>query len=175
MKRVTGVKMGLAVLGMALGLFLVTRSGMPSVRAAENANEETGRLMTAVRETEMKEQPDDKAETIMTYEKGSSVFAIGEAVDGWYRVVYQEKAGYVPENALHSQEIDVEGLDAEMAQEAEEGRLMIETIERYRSEARRSKIWGGVIAVLIVGVFATGIIAEIRGRKNSGHENGGGV
>lgn len=175
MKRVTGVKKRLVALGMVLGLLWIMQSGIPSVRAAEKVNEETGQLMTAVRKVEMKETPDDEADTIMTYEKGSSVFAIGESADGWYRVIYQEKEGYVPENALSSQEIDVEGLDAEMAQEAEEGRLMIETIERYRSEARRSKIWGSVIVILIVGVFATGIIAEIRGRKNGGHGSDGGV
>lgn len=131
--------------------------------------------MTAVRRTEMRETPDNEADVVMTFEKGSSVFVIEEPVSGWYRVIYQNKEGYVPENALHPQEIGVEKLDAEMAQEAEEGKFMIETIERYRSEARRSKIWGSVIAVLIVGVFATGIISEIRGRKNSGHKSDGGV
>ena len=174
MKRTISVKMQFMLLGMLLGMLWIRQSSISSVLAAESANAETGRLMTAERRVEMKETPDDKAVTIMTFEKGSSVFSLGESANGWYQVIYQDKVGYVPENALRSQEMDVEGLNAEMAQEAEEAKFMIETIERYRIEARRSKIWGSVIVILVIGVFATGIIAEIRGRKNGGSESGDG-
>lgn len=175
MKTTVGVKMWLTVMGIFLGVLGMLQGGIPSVLAAQNTGIEQGKLMTAVRRVEVRETPDDGAAVIMTYEEGSAVFAIGESVDGWYRVIYQGQEGYVPENALHAQEIDVEGLDAEMAQEAEEARFMIETIERYQSEARRSKIWGGVIVALIVGVFAMGIISEIRGKKEDGHRNDDGV
>ncbi len=56
-------------------------------------------------------------------------------------------------------ELDVEALDEEFAVEEAEGKLVVEEVERQRTEVRRSRIWGAVIILLVLGVFATGIIS----------------
>lgn len=127
---------------------------------------ELGQLMTADENVDMKAEPSDSAETIMSYQAGDPVFVTGDAEGGWYRAVYQDKEGYIPQDSLSLQEIDVAGLDEEMARTQQEAELVVETVERYRTEARRSKIWGIVIVILVLGIFATGIISGIKSAKN---------
>lgn len=135
-------------------------------KAESNADiSELSQLMTAEESVDMKAAPEDSAEVIMSYQKGDSVFVTGETADGWYRAIYQNKEGYIPKRYLSVQEIDVAALDEEMAMTEQEAQLVVETVERYRADARRSKIWGSVIIVLVLGIFATGIISGIKSAK----------
>ncbi|MBO5208010.1 MAG: hypothetical protein J6B68_01555 [Lachnospiraceae bacterium] len=127
---------------------------------------ELSQIMVAARDVEMKAEPDYDSETLMTYEKGASVFVTGMVEDEWLQVSYQDKTGYVDKTALLIQKLDVAGIDAEMAVEAEETKFVLEEVERYRQEARRSKIWGTIIVVLVIGIFATGIVSTIRAGKS---------
>lgn len=133
----------------------------------ENGITELSQLMVASQRTDMKEKPDKSSVTLMIYEKGDSVFVIGETADGWYQVTYQDKEGFVEKTALLKQELDVAGIDAEMAVEAEETKFVLEEVERYRQESRRSKIWGTIIVILVIGIFAMGIASTIHTRKNA--------
>ena len=138
-------------------------------RANEAAKEvevsELNQLMVAQDAVAAKELPDDKAKTVISFESGASVLVIGETKDGWYEISYQGKEGYIRKSALSAQEIDAAGIDKEMEVSEAESRLVIEEVERYRAEARRSKIWGTIIVLLVVGIFATGIISTIKTEK----------
>ncbi len=185
--RVTGI---LAILGICL---LHPAGTMQSVKAVEDAAavqlseenaaqtedssdiSEMSQLMTAQEDVDMKTAPEDGAEVIRSYQKGDSVFVTGKTPDGWYRVVYQDKEGYVPQTVLSAQEIDVTALDEEMARTEQEAKLVVETVDRYRTEARRSKIWGSVIIVLVLGIFATGIISGIKSSKGKEEQQKKGI
>ncbi len=138
-----------------------------SVADAERADEiaELSQIMTAVEDVDMKAAPEEGAAVVRSYEKGDSVFVTGRTADGWYRVIYQDLEGYMPESVLSEKELDVEGLDAEMSRTEQEAEFVVEMVEKYRDEARRSKIWGSVIVVLVVGIFATGIISGVRSSR----------
>lgn len=165
MKKQIKVKSILAILGMIAVLFGMVGDRHP-VQAAENDDiSELSQLMTAKENVEMRAAPNDGAEVIMSYQKGDFVFVTGETADGWYRAIYQDKTGYIPSASLSLQEMDVAALDEEMARTEEEAKFVVEVVERYRSQARRSKIWGGVIIVLVLGIFATGIISGITSAK----------
>lgn len=188
MKKKTGQSV-VKILLIIIGVFIICMGSVKTVltaraeeadkvnvtaEAAEKADSgnvtELGRLMTADRDVDMKAAPEEAAEIIMSYKKGDSVFATEETANGWYRVIYQDKEGYVPKDALHIQEIDVAGLDAEMARLKEETKYIVESVEKYRAEARRAKIWGSVIAALIIGIFAFGIASGIRGKNRPKRE-----
>lgn len=123
---------------------------------------ELSQIMLANGEVEAKEMPDDNAAVVITYESGAPVLVIGEITDGWYKVSYQDKMGYVHKSALTTQELDVEGLNKEMEAAEAENKLVVEEVERYRAEARRSRIWGTIIVLLVVGIFATGILSTVK-------------
>lgn len=122
-------------------------------------------IMVTARKVEMKAEPDFTSETLMTYEKGASVFVIDAIDDDWVYVRYQDMTGYVDKTALLMQTVDTADMDAEFAREAEQTKFVLEEVERYKAEARRSKIWGTVIVVLVLGIFAMGIISGIRAKK----------
>lgn len=153
------------LLVFAAVLFLGSMIALP-VRADELQREEgfteLSQIMVANEAVEAKEIPDSKGNTVITYESGAYVFVIGETENGWYKVSYQDKEGYVKKSVLTVQEFDVEGMDKEFQEIEAEGKLVIEEVERYRAEAKRSRIWGIIIVLLVVGIFATGIISTTR-------------
>lgn len=123
---------------------------------------ELNQIMVADEALEAKELPDDNSASVITYQSGQSVFVTGETADGWYKVSYQDKEGYVRKSLLFIQEFDVEGLDKEFQELEMESKILVEEVERYRTEARRSRIWGIVIVLLVAGIFVTGIISTKR-------------
>lgn len=133
--------------------------------ADDSASYGSGTVMKAEKETAMKAEPETSAETLMTFEKGSLIFVLGETAEGWYHVRYQSMEGYVEKEGMSVQEMDVEGLDAEMAANEAETKMVVEVVEKYREDARRSKVWGTVIVVLVAGIFATGIVSAVRSNK----------
>jgi len=150
-----------------------------AVEAQEGGNPEIpealeqGAVMEAEKRTEMKAAPEDTAETLMVFQAGDLIFAVGEPEDGWYRVIYQGNEGYVKEKGLDALEIDIEGLNAEMAANEAETEFVVEAVEKYRADARRSKIWGTVIIVLVASIFGVGIFSAVKGNKNGDAEKSG--
>lgn len=62
-------------------------------------------------------------------------------------------------------------LDAEFARLEEESIMIVEEVERQREEARRSKIWGAVIVVLVMAIFVMGILSTVTDKKAENMEN----
>ncbi len=156
----------LIIAGMLYSIYGM-KTSVICAQAAQDESQTTSynQLMVAERDVDMKAEPDAKSQTLMTYKKGDLVFSSGETADGWYLVMYQDKTGYVEKEALIVQELDVEGIDAEMARDEQEGKLVVETVEKYHAEARRTKIWGGVIITLVFGIFAVGIFSALKAKK----------
>lgn len=158
---------------------LRTEAAQEAVETPEGENGELaaaqqGLLLEAEKRIEMKAAPEKTAETLMTFQTGDLIFAVEETAEGWYRVVYQEKEGYVEKDGLTVLELDIEGLDAEMAVNEAETKFVVEVVEKYRADARRSKIWGTVIILLVAGIFGVGIFSAIRTNQNGGGEEDGG-
>lgn len=166
------------IIVVAVSLMLSLTASFP-VRAEETVTQDNGTgddtitecsvIVTAAGEVDARRMPDDSAAVVISYHDGDNIYVTGETADGWYRVRYQDLTGYVRLEQVTEIELDVEALNEEFAVEEEEGRLVVEEVERQRTEIRRSKIWGAVIIILVLGVFATGIISAV---KNGGKESG---
>ena len=120
----------------------------------ENMTTEYSRIVTAVGAVDAREEPDENAAVTISYH----IYVTEQTAGGWYRVRYQDLTGYVRREQVAEIELDVEALDEEFAVEEAEGKLVVEEVERQRTEVRRSRIWGAVIILLVLGVYATGII-----------------
>lgn len=160
MKKILLVLMSVMCLGAGVSMH---------VRAEESGQEveinELNQIMVTKDAVEARELPKDNANIVISYESGAQVLVLGETTDGWYKVSYQGKEGYVRKAELTQQTLDLEGLDKEMESAEMESKLVVEEVERYRAEERRSKIWGTVIVLLVVGIFATGIISTVKAEK----------
>lgn len=161
-KRVCSLWVLLAAVLCLLG----SAPALIQVSAQEQAVEERNQIMTAQEKVEAKAEPEEQAAIVHSYESGDSVFVTGETADGWYQITYQDVVGYVPVSTLTEMEIDVEGLDEEFSTEEEEGKLVVEVVERKRAEAKRARIWGTIIVVLVVGIFALGIFSAIKANRS---------
>ncbi len=170
-KKNPAVKKGLltALIGAALVLSLPAAAQVQAQEEAAEAGNveitELNQIMNAREDMEVKAAPDETAETVFQYQGGDNVYVTGQTSDGWYRVRYQDIVGYIQAAQVEEIELDVAALNEEFAVEEMEGALVVEEVERYRTEARRSRIWGTIIILLVAGVFATGIISTVRSGK----------
>ena len=165
-----------AVIGCALGVFGINA-------AAEDSSDEItqmNQIMTISVDCTAKEEPDENATSVMEYTAGASVWITGETKNGWYKVSYQGKEGFIHKDNVTGMQVESEdggmvelgetNLDAEMAAMEAEGEMLVEEIERQRSEKKQSNIWIIVIGVLIAGIFATGIISTVKSNGNKKEE-----
>lgn len=133
---------------------------------SEVTETQTNCLMTAVEYTEAKAAPDAGAETVITYDKGATVYVIGETSGGWYLVSYQEIVGYVNKEALDATDVDLTALAKEMGNEEAAGKIVVEEVERTRNEDERSANWIIALAIIIGGMFITGVlIASVSSKR----------
>lgn len=58
-----------------------------------------------------------------------------------------------------------ENIDKEFKALEDESIVYVAELERLRAEAKRSKIWGGVIIALIAAIFGVGIVSVVRENK----------
>lgn len=171
-----GGKTAFRIAGFAAGIMLCLMTPF-SVRADNTVTQsestengtitECSRIVTAAKEVDARETPDESAAVVISYQKGDNIYVTGETADGWYRVRYQDLIGYVQTEQVAEMELDVEALNDEFAVEEEEGRLVVEEVERQRTESKRSRIWGAVIILMVLSVFVTGIVSTV---KNGGKE-----
>ena len=157
---------------------------LPAFARNELTETQINLFMKALQQIDAKAEPKDDAATIFTYDEGDYIYVTGETPNGWYIVYYQGQMGYVnkkisqesgalqddqsEQNAqvvLETEKLDLEALDDELAAQEVENKLIAEGVERYLTEARRSRIWGVVIVLLVIGIFAVGIVSTIRAEK----------
>ena len=156
-------KMGRSVCLTAMGLLLLLRLHMP-VQATEAEGVMT--LQKTVKDTEIKESPEDSAETLREIEEGTGVIVYGEPQDSWSRVEYDGVSGYMESEALelYMAEGDEE-LEQEFEEVQEETVRTVEESELIQKSKRTSMIWGIVIAVLVAAIFVVGILSAIKKEK----------
>ncbi len=155
--------------GMAglLGMFIAMMTILP-VKANEAV---VGTLQQTVQETEIKKEPDNASDTLEKLSEGCAVVVYGEPEDSWSKVEYHGITGYIKSETLemygaeYSEEMEQEfqTVEEEMTRKADEYELM-------QKEKRTATIWGTVIAVLVIAIFAVGIVSAIKQSKGKEEE-----
>ena len=164
-------KMGRSVCMTAMGLLLLLGLHMP-VQATEAEGVMT--LQKTVKDTEIKESPEDSAEILREIEEGTGVIVYGEPQDSWSRVEYDGVSGYMESEALelYMADDEEEALEQEFETVQEETVRTVEESELIRKSRRTSAIWGGVIAVLVAAIFVVGVVSAIKKEKGETETTG---
>ena len=166
---------------------------LPANARDEMTETQISLFMKALRQVEAKAEPKDDADTIFAYGEGDYIYVTGETPNGWYIVYYRGQTGYISKNVSQGAEVlqddqdeqseqnvqavfeaealDLEALDDEMAAQEVENKLIAEGVERYLAEARRSRVWGTAIVLLVIGIFAVGIVSTVRTEKRNKEES----
>lgn len=165
-------KMGRSVCLTVAGLLLLLGMWMP-VQASETESIMT--LQKTVKDTEIKEAPEDSAETLKEIEEGTGVIVYGEPQDSWSKVEYDGVSGYMESGALENYMVEggEEALEQEFEEVQEETVRTIEESELIQKSKRTSMIWGIVIAVLVAAIFVVGIVSAIKKEKVEETEKAG--
>lgn len=130
------------------------------------ASTTVGRMMEITEDTSAKTEALETAETIFELKKGDSIFVGSETEDGWYSVVKDAKTAFVQKDKVKELSPDPK-LEEEMQKQADAAAKDVDLVNQYREEAAKSKIWGVVIVVLIVAIFALGIVITVQRKKGN--------
>lgn len=127
-------------------------------KASEGVSKNT--ILIAESDIEVKESADDSSQTLQVLQKGAYVYVEQEVDDTWCMVTYQDISGYVKCDQLKAADIDTEALAEEMADIEQEGEIVIEEVERVRTEKTSSIAWIIAIALVLWGIIMTGILCS---------------
>lgn len=149
-------------------LFLFLAAGL-KVKAAEN-NAVEGTLQQIATDTEVKESADAGSATVGNLPAGTPVI-VEESDGSWSKITYQEIRGYIPDSALQPYgAAPEENLWQEFQDVYEEEERIVYEYELSMKERRNSIIWGSVIAVLIIAIFAVGVVTALKNNRDDEEE-----
>lgn len=142
---------------------------MPSVTyaAEEDVLEKTeavNQVMVTQQETEAREQPKETSPVIERFTIGTPILVTRVVDENWYEISFQEQTLYIMKSNLQ-QTIENAELEQEFQQMEEEGAMVITAVEQYRQDRIRSRIWAGVIILLVIGIFAVGIVGSVKSKN----------
>lgn len=164
----SGTRKGLAYLTIGFILFLT--AGL-HVWASEEKDSTLGTLQVLTADVEVKESADTASATVGSLQAGTAVIVVSED-DTWSQVIYQELEGYVPNSVLELYVYeDAESLEQEIRSVTQEEQRVVEEYEQNRKDRRNSLIWGIVIAVVVLGMFATGVVSALQDNKKEKEQN----
>lgn len=123
-------------------------------------------------ETPLKEEGKETAKTISTLKAGTVVVVNDYAEGEWCQVSTGELTGYVKISTLQITG-DVDALNEEFKSMKQDYENFYEEIMEMQRQQRVSQIWGTVIVLLVVTIFAVGILSGIKKNKEEkrGKEN----
>lgn len=122
-----------------------------------------GTLQQTVKAAEIKEKPEEGSDTLASLEKGTAVVVYGEPEDSFCRVEYRGIEGYIESGALEQYQADIaENLEQEFQSVEEDTLRTIDEYELLQKEKKTSRIWGAVIAVMVIAIFVVGIISALK-------------
>lgn len=173
-----------------IGAVMVLCVSIPVLAAETDAISKGKDIMTlqqVIVEAEIKAEPDADSESLLKLPAGTGIIVHGEPESSWCHVEYAGVEGYIessllaPYNAAWADSGSTESLEQEMQAVEDEIFRTLDEYELEQKARRNSIIWGVIIVVLTVAIFAVGIVSAVRkGSKDEdaddvsgeGYENG---
>lgn len=120
-------------------------------------------------DTEMYESPSETSAVIAALAQGTTVITLSQSENGWCRVSEKDQTGYIRLDNLKSVG-DKESLEQEFRQNADNDEMLMNELERIRSQKLQSGIWGTIIVVLVAAMFTAGILSARRKNKEEANQ-----
>lgn len=112
----------------------------------------------------MYESPSENSAVIATLEQGTAVITGAAAENGWCAVTAKELTGYVKLEKLKSIG-DKAALEEEFQIQADNNAMLMNELERLRSQRLQTRIWGSIIVILVAAMFGVGIYSARKKNK----------
>ena len=132
------------------------------VNAAETSTTVAGSVLKADVDMEVHQEADETSEVTAVLEAGTVVLVTDvDAGEGWCRISVKETTGYVRTDHLVPL-VSSEEMELEFEQIGNNYHMVFNEVEQLEKQRSQTKMWGAVIAVLTIGLFAAGILPVIR-------------
>ena len=124
-------------------------------------NAEELEMFYTTQKIEVYEKKSDSSEVLTTVEEGIPIMIL-EKGDDWCQVQYKDATGFVKTSLLQKEN---EELAVELDAQQEYNNTFMNEVFRLEDEKAKSRVWGAVIVVLIMGIFGVGIFNTIKMNK----------
>lgn len=144
-----------------------------SVRTTAKAEEVTvskGNVYEVAQKTELKQENSDSAKTICMLEAGTTVVVTDEQAGEWCKISADGKEGFVKVQSLKAIG-NVDALNEEFKGMKADYENFYEEILELQRQQKITRIWGTVIVVLVVAIFAVGILSAHKKNKEEKGKN----
>jgi hypothetical protein len=148
----------LLVAVFALMLFII-----PDQKAFATEKIKANQLVCIGVDTSVFENPDENSASVGEFTEGMYVITQGAPSNGWIKAKYQDIEGYIKTATIEGQ--DSAELDQEFENVSNNNLRLFENLELGESQHRQKIIWGVVIGVLVISLFAVGIITGLKNKK----------
>lgn len=134
------------------------------VNAAEADTAVTGTVLKTDTDVEVHQSASGTSEVITVLDAGTAVLVMEDDGEGWCRISAREITGYV-ESGYLVQLYSSDEMSQEFEQIGNNYQMVFNEVQQLNRQQSQARIWGTVIVVLTVGIFAAGIIPVIRKNK----------
>lgn len=163
-----------------IGLYVWCLAGLLwllSIRANATEQETIGAniLLEVIETVSVYEEPASDAKIVATIEAGTPVISASAQQDTWIEISYQQTKGFIEVKSVKI--FGEAGLEDEFEAIEQANRLLITELQYVEKQKKEKLIWGIVIAVLVVAIFAVGIVSgalknmEQKKRKRTIYKN----
>ena len=127
-----------------------------------------GTVMRTDVDVNVYQRASETSEVTAELKAGTVVLVVDDSVEGWSSISVNETVGYI--QTKHLITLGSDEINQEFEQLGNNYHMLFNEVEQLNKQMR---IWGTVIAVLVIGIFAAGIIPVIKKNREDGKKRTG--
>lgn len=138
-----------------------------SVYAAEETDSTVaGTAMRTDTDVEVYQQASGISKVTAKLKAGTVVVVTEDSGDGWSMISVNDTAGYI--RTEHLEKLGNDEINQEFEQIGNNYHMLFNEVEQLNKQKTQARIWGTVIAVLVIGIVAAGMIPVIKKNRENG-------
>lgn len=154
-----GLMMAAMICMLLAGMF------MP-VSAAETDTADVETAMKTDTDVKVYQSASETSKVVAELKAGTVVLVTDDVREGWSRISVNEISGCIQTG--HLVMLTSDEMNQEFEQIGNNYHMVFNEVEQLKKQRTQARIWGAVIAVLVVGIFAAGIIPVIKKNRENG-------
>ena len=139
---------------------LLTAMFLPVCTAEATDTAVIGTVMKTDADVNVYQRASETSEVTAELKAGTVVLVVDDSVEGWSSITVNETVGYI--QTKHLITLGSDEIDQEFEQLGNNYHMLFNEMEQLNKQKTQMRIWGTVIAVLVIGIFAAGIIPVIK-------------
>lgn len=150
---------------MAAAIWMLFAAMFLPVYAAETGLTVIGTVMKIDTDVDVYQRASESSEVTAKLKAGTVVLVTEGTEDGWSMISVNEMAGYI--RTEHLETLGSDEINQEFEQIGNNYHMLFNEVEQLKKQKTQARIWGTVIAVLVIGIVAAGMIPVIKKNREN--------